>query len=180
MAGTLARRYAGALYDLAAERRDVDAVTDQMDALGRLIDRSEPLRRLLADPLVRAGQAAHGLDAVLADQGFGELVRRTVGVVAANRRLRLLRDVVLAYALIVAERRGIVTAEVTTAHGLADLQRAQLQARLAEAGYARVRIVERVDPALIGGLVLRVGARLYDASIKSRLQRLAYRMKQAA
>ncbi len=176
----LARRYAGALYDLASERRDVDAVTDQMDALGRLIDGSDTLRRLLADPLVRAGQAAHGLDAMLADQGFGELVRRTVGVVAANRRLRLLRDIVRAYATLGAQRRGVVTAEVTTAHGLADLQRAQLQARLAESGYTQVRIVEHVDPAILGGLILRVGARLYDASIQSRLQRLAYRMKEAA
>ncbi len=179
-AGTLARRYAGALYDLASERREVDPVTEQMAALGGLIDGSDPLQRLLRDRLVRRDEARRGLDALLAEQGFGELVRRTVGVVAANRRLSTLRGIVAAYAALVAERRGVVTANVTTAHGLADLQRAQLQARLAEAGYAQVRVVEHVDPDILGGLILRIGARLYDASIKSRLQRLAFRMKEAA
>ena len=178
--GALARRYAGALYDLAAERRLLDETIDQMTALGRLIDESADLRRLLGSPLVRADEARHGLDAALRSQGFGELVRHLVGVVAANRRLTRLRAIVSAFAALAATRRGVTTAEVTTAHGLDDVQRAQLSARLAESGYPQVRLVERVDPAILGGLVLRVGARLYDASIKSRLQRLAFRMKEAA
>ena len=107
-------------------------------------------------------------------------MRHLVGVVAANRRLTRLRAIVSAFAALAATRRGVTTAEVTTAHGLDDVQRAQLSARLAESGYPQVRLVERVDPAILGGLVLRVGARLYDASIKSRLQRLAFRMKEAA
>jgi F-type H+-transporting ATPase subunit delta len=103
-----------------------------------------------------------------------------VGVVAANRRLRSLRQIVTAFASLVAERRGIVTAHVASAHPLTDVQRQQLRARLIEAGFGNVNILESVEPDLLGGLVVRVGARLYDTSLKSRLQRLQYAMKGAA
>ena len=79
-----------------------------------------------------------------------------------------------------AERRGIITAHVATAHPLSDVQRQQFRARLIEAGYGNVNIIEAVDPDLLGGLVVRIGARLYDTCLKSRLQRLQYAMKGAA
>ena len=79
-----------------------------------------------------------------------------------------------------AERRGIITAHVASAHPLSDVQRQQLRARLIEAGYGNVNIIEAVEPDLLGGLVVRIGARLYDTSLKSRLQRLQYAMKGAA
>ncbi len=179
-ASGLAARYAGALYDIAADRRALDHVTDQMQALGRLIDENDVLRRLLASPLVRAGEAGHGLRQALEQQGFDKLVIDFVSVVAANRRLRALRDIVRAYAALEARRRGVTPASVTTAHPLTDAQRLQLRSRLTAAGHGDVALTETVDPSLLGGLTLRVGARLYDASIKSRLQRLAYRMKGAA
>ena len=78
------------------------------------------------------------------------------------------------------ERHGQQIAHVTTAHGLSDTQRAQIAARLTEAGFSGVRLNETVDPALLGGLVVRIGSRLYDNSIKSKLQRLQYVMKGAA
>jgi F-type H+-transporting ATPase subunit delta len=107
-------------------------------------------------------------------------VRDFVGVIATNRRLRYLPDIVRAFAHLVAQRRGIVTANVASAHPLTDLQRQQLRARLIEAGYGNVNIVEAVEPDLLGGLVVRIGARLYDTSLKSRLQRLQFAMKGAA
>jgi len=107
-------------------------------------------------------------------------VRDFVGVIAANRRLRALRQIVAAFADLVAQRRGIITAHVASAHPLNDLQRQQLRARLIEAGYGNVNIHEAVEPDLLGGLVVRIGARLYDTSLKSRLQRLQYAMKGAA
>ena len=179
-ASGLAARYAGALYDIAADQRALDRVTDQMQSLGRLIDESEPLRRLLASPLVPADQAGPGVRLALERQGFDKLVLDFVSVVAANRRLRALRDVVRAYAALEARRRGVIPAAVSTAHPLTDAQRLQLRSRLTAAGHGDVALSETVDPSLLGGLTLRVGARLYDASIKSRLQRLAYRMKGAA
>ena len=178
--GGLADRYAAALYGLADDRSELDAVVDQMESLGRLIDESQPLRRLLESPLIDIAQARAAVTAVLAGQGFGKTVQDFVGVIANNRRLSQLRSIVVAFAALVAERRGVVLAQVSSAHKLSDVQREQLRARLIEAGYGRVSIDERVDESLLGGLVVRVGARLYDSSIKSRLQRLQYAMKGAA
>ena len=179
-AGGLPGRYAAALYDLADEGRELDAVVDQMQSLGRLIDESAPFRRLLSSPLVDVTQARTAAQAVLAGQGFGKMVCDFVGVIANNRRLGVLRGIVTAFSALVATKRGVVTATVASAHALSPVQREQLRARLIEAGYGNVNIQESVDPALLGGLVVRVGARLYDTSLKSRLQRLQYAMKGAA
>ena len=178
--GGLADRYAAALYAHAEEQHALDAVVSEMETLGRLIDASADFRRLLESPLIDVQQACRAALAVLQQEGFGKQVHDFVGVIAANRRLRSLRDIVSAFAALVAERRGIVTAHVASAHPLSDVQRQQLRARLIEAGYGNVNIHESVEPDLLGGLVVRVGARLYDTSLKSRLQRLQYAMKGAA
>ncbi len=178
--GGLADRYATALYSLADDNRVLDAVVSQMENLGRLIDGSSDFRRLLESPLIDVKTATAAAQAVLTQEGFGKEVRDFVSVIAVNRRLRALRDIVSAFATLVAERRGIVTAHVASAHPLNDVQRQQLRARLIEAGYGNVNIDERVDADLLGGLVVRIGARLYDTSLKSRLQRLQYAMKGAA
>ena len=178
--GGLPGRYAAALYDLADERRELDAVVGEMDALGRLIDQSAPFRRLLTSPLVDVTQARTAADAVLKEQGFGKTVSDFVGVIANNRRLAVLRAIVTAFSTLVAQKRGVITANVASAYPLSDVQREQLRARLIEAGFGNVNIQESVDASLLGGLVVRVGARLYDTSLKSRLQRLQYAMKGAA
>ena len=178
--GGLTDRYAAALYAHADDLNALDAVVAEMDALGRLIDASPDLRRLLESPLIDVASATRAAMAVLQEQGFGKPVRDFVGVIAANRRLRALREIVNAFAALVAQRRGITTAHVASAHPLNDVQRQQLRARLIEAGYGNVNILEAVEPDLLGGLVVRIGARLYDTSLKSRLQRLQYAMKGAA
>ncbi len=178
--GGLLDRYATALYSYAEDAHALDATVEQMDALGRLIDQSAELRRLLDSPLidVQTGQAA--VRAVLAGQGFGKIVQDFAGVVVANRRQRALRGVVSAFSALVASKRGQVVAEVATAHPLTEVQEQSLRARLIEAGYGSVNIQKRVDPGLLGGLVVQIGARLYDSSLKSRLQRLQYAMKGTA
>ena len=178
-AGGVAGRYATALYELADERRALDEAVDQADALARLIDQSPPLRALLANPVLDVAQGQAAVLAAMAAQGFGPLLQHFVGVVAGNRRLSELRAILAGFTSLVAARRGIVVAEVASAHPLTDLQRTRLLARLTEAGYGRVNIQERVDRTLLGGLVVRVGARLYDASLRSRLARLHYAMKEA-
>jgi len=178
--GGLADRYAAALYAHADDQDALDAVVSEMEALGRMIDSSADLRRLLESPLIDVNQSTQAMLAVLSQQGFGKPVRDFVGVVASNRRLRSLREIVRAFAALVAERRGIITAHVASAHPLTDVQRQQLRARLIEAGYGNVNINEEVQPDLLGGLIVRIGARLYDTSLKSRLQRLQYAMKGAA
>lgn len=178
--GGLADRYASALYAHAEDTKSLDAVVAEMQGLGQMIDRSADFRRLLESPLIDVHTATKAATAVLEQEGFSKPVRDFVGVVTANRRLGALRDIVHAFAALVAERRGIVTAHVASAHPLSDVQRQQLRARLIEAGYGNVNILEQVEPDLLGGLVVKIGARLYDTSLKSRLQRLQYAMKGAA
>jgi len=112
--------------------------------------------------------------------GIGTEVRNLVGVMIANRRLSQLPQVAAAFGALLAARRGQQMAQVITAHPLSDTQRAQITARLTEAGFSGVQLRETVDPSLLGGLVVRIGSRLYDNSIKSKLQRLQYAMKGAA
>lgn len=178
--GGLTDRYATALYSLAGDQSSLDLVVDQMDGLGRLIDESPILRRLLGSPLIDVNTAQKAIHEVLEGQGFSKVVMDFVGVVTANRRLGALRAIVAAFAVLVAQKRGIVAAEVTSAHPLSDVQEQQLRARLIESGYGEVNIVKRVDESILGGLIVKIGARLYDTSIKSRLQRLQYAMKGAA
>jgi F-type H+-transporting ATPase subunit delta len=178
--GGLVDRYAAALYSYADDTHALDSVVAEMEALGRLIDGSADFRRLLESPLIDIKTATAASQAVLLQEGFGKPVRDFVGVIATNRRLRVLREIVSAFAALVAERRGITTAHVMSAHPLSDVQRQQLRARLIEAGYGNVNISEKVEADLLGGLVVRIGARLYDTSLKSRLQRLQYAMKGAA
>ncbi len=176
----MADRYAAALYAHAEDLNALGPVVSDMESLGRLIDSSAEFRRLMGSPLIDVNQARSAAMAVLLQEGFGKAVQDFVGVVTNNRRLRYLRDIVTAFAALVAAKRGIVTAHVATAHPLTDLQRQQLLARLIQAGYGNVNIAEQVDPTLLGGMVVRIGARLYDTSLKSRLQRLQFAMKGAA
>jgi len=178
--GGVADRYAAALYSLASDEHALDAVIDQMEGLGRLIDSSADLRRLLESPLIDMQTAQKAVRSVLAAQGVGKMVQDFAGVVVANRRQSALRGIVRAFAALVAEKRGVVVAHVQSAHPLSDVQEQQLRARLIEAGYGNVDIQKNVDPSLLGGLVVRIGARLFDSSLKSRLQRLQYAMKGAA
>ncbi len=179
-ANGLEGRYATALYELAAEQQQLDAVLDQGAALARLIDESAPLRVVLADTRLDILVSRKAVLAALEAQGFSSIIRNFVGVIADNRRLPVLRRILAALEALAASRRGEVVAEVASAQPLSPEQRAQLQIRLAEAGYARVAIRERVDASLLGGFVVRVGAKLYDASLQTRLFRLHYAMKGAA
>jgi F-type H+-transporting ATPase subunit delta len=178
--GGLPGRYASALYAHASDTHELDTVVDQMSALGRLIDESHDLRRVLESPVIELNTAMQAVRSVLQEQGFGKTVMDFVGVIAVNRRLPALRAIVSTFAALVAEKRGVVVAHVATAHALSNVQEQQLRARLIECGYGNVDIQKKVDPSLLGGLVLRIGARLFDSSLKSRLQRLQYAMKGAA
>ena len=178
--GGLVDRYAAALYAHADEQHALDAVVADMENLGQLIAQSADFRRLIQSPLIDINQARLAAFAVLDAQGYGKPVRDFVGVIANNRRLNALPQIVNAFATLVADKRGVITAHVASALRLTDLQRQQLSARLIEAGYSNVKIIEEVDRDLLGGLVVRIGARLYDTSLKSRLQRLQYAMKGAA
>jgi F-type H+-transporting ATPase subunit delta len=176
----LADRYALALYDLSQERGALDRVAEEMDRLAAVWREDPSFRAFVADPRLDAAAQRRGAFAVIERAGLGTEVRNLVGVLINNRRLSALPRVAAAFGALLAERRGQQTAEVTSAHPLTDTQRARIAARLTEAGYSGVRLVEHVDQGILGGLIVRIGSRLYDNSIKSKLQRLQYAMKGAA
>ena len=178
-------RYALALAQVADEARAgdpgaVDRIAADMDNLYTLWRDDAGFRAFIADPRLDSGAQRRGAFAVIERAGIGAEVRNLVGVLVTNRRLSALPQVAQAFGALLAERRGQQTAEVTTAHTLSDTQRAQITARLIEAGYSNVRLFERVDPTILGGLIVKIGSRLYDSSVKSKLLRLQFAMKGAA
>jgi len=178
-------RYAHALLGLADDRRKedpgaLDRIAADLEGLFGLWRDDAGFRDFIADPRLDGAKQRAGAFAILERAGIGGEVRNLVGVMITNRRLSALPAVAQAFGALLAERRGQQTAAVTTAHALTDTQRAQITARLTEAGYSNVRLAEQVDASILGGLIVRIGSRLYDNSIKSKLQRLQYAMKGAA
>ncbi|WP_342452947.1 ATP synthase F1 subunit delta [Pararoseomonas indoligenes] len=178
--GGAAGRYAQALLELAKDNKSVDFTAAEVEKLSAVMQGDASFRAFLADPRLDSKAQRAGAFAVLDRAGVGGEVKNLVGVLIANRRLAVLPGVLHAFGNLLAEQRGQQMAEVTTAHPLSNTQRAQIAARLTEAGYSNVRLSETVDASILGGLILRIGSRLYDTSIKSRLQRLSYAMKGAA
>ena len=173
----LAGRYAIALLDLADEQKQLDAVAGDLGGLKAVIAKSEDLRRLIRSPLFSRDQQAKAIAAVLDKGGIGALTRRFVLVVARNRRLFALPQMIDAYLAELARRRGEVTARVTSAVELSDGQRQALVESLKSEIGAKVQVEVTVDRSLIGGLIVRVGSRMIDSSLRSKLQRLQLSMK---
>jgi F-type H+-transporting ATPase subunit delta len=181
----LAERYALALLGLVDDLRQkepgaADRVAADLERLFRLWREDPGFRSFVDDPRLDSGAQRRGAFAIIEKVGIGTEVRNLVGVMIMNRRLSELPGVAAAFGAQLATRRGQQTAQVTTAHPLSDTQRTQIVARLTEAGFSGVQLQEKVDPSILGGLVIRIGSRLYDNSIKSKLQRLQYAMKGAA
>jgi F-type H+-transporting ATPase subunit delta len=181
----LAERYAMAILALADDKRQqdpgaLDRIAGDLETLFNLWRDDADFRAFVADPRLDAAAQRRGAFALMERAGVGEEVRNLVGVLINNRRLGNLPSVAAAFGALLAARRGQQSAEVTSAHPLTDTQRAQIAARLTEAGYSNVKLIERVDNSILGGLIVRIGSRLYDNSIKSKLQRLQYAMKGAA
>ena len=176
----LSARYATALFELAQERKVVDAVADDLAQLQAMIDDSDDLRRLITSPLFSRDEQSKAMAALTEKAGLSEIVCNTVGVIAQNRRLFALEDVIRAYRSLVSEHRGEIEAEVTSAAPLSDSQRGALEAALKEAIGSTVAVTTDVDPELLGGMVVRVGSRMIDSSLRTKLQRLQLAMKGAA
>ena len=174
---SLAGRYAAALYDLAGEQGVVTAVESDLDTLAAAVRESADLAALLKNPEVSRDAAGKAVDAVAAHLELSSLTRNFLGVLSANRRLASLPDVVRAFSAIAAAARGEVTAEVTSAHPLDEAQLAQLADKLKAREGRAVTLKAHVDPAILGGLVVKIGSRMIDSSIRTRLNSLAQAMK---
>lgn len=175
--GGLAARYAAALFELADEKKQLDQVAADLSSLKALVLDSADLRRLIHSPVLARGDQARAMQAVLEGAGASDLVRRFVGLVAQNRRLFVLADMIEAYLSQLAARRGEMTAEVVSARPLTDAQRDAVAEALRKSVGGKVAVDARVDPTLIGGLVVKVGSRLIDSSLRTKLQRLQLAMK---
>ena len=181
----VAERYALALLGIADDARQTDPglldriATDLEGLFSVYLDNGE-FRAFLADPRRGAAEQQKAIFAIIESSGIGDEVRKLMGVLIANRRLNQFPAVAAAFGAKLAQRRGQQVATVITAFPLNDTQRAQITARLTESGFSGVKLAETVDRAILGGLIIRIGSRLYDNSLKSKLQRLQFAMKGAA
>ncbi|MGI8944225.1 MAG: F0F1 ATP synthase subunit delta [Qipengyuania sp.] len=174
---SLAGRYASALFDLASEAGTVTAVESDLEKLDSALSESDDLRALTTDPKVSRSEAQKALWSVSALLGLTELTQNFLGTVAQNRRLAKLPDMIRSFRTIAAAQRGEVTAEVTSAHGLTDEQTDALKAKLTQREGKTVKLDTRVDPDLLGGLVVTIGSKRIDGSIRTRLNSLAQAMR---
>jgi F-type H+-transporting ATPase subunit delta len=173
----LAERYAAALFDLADERHALDAVAGDLREVRAMLRDSADLMRLLRSPVLTRDEQGKAVAALGERAGLSALTRDFLGVVARNRRLFAVPEMIEAYLKKLADRRGEVTAEVTVAQPLDEARHAALTEQLRRAVGARVAVDIRVDPALLGGMIVKVGSRMVDASLNSRLQRLRLAMR---
>lgn len=176
----LAGRYATALFELAHEAKALDRIGADLDAVRRLLGESADLRRLVRSPVVSREDQGRAMEAILERLGAHALTVRTIGLMASKRRLFALADVIAAYRALVAAHRGESTAEVTSARPLGPEEQAQLAAALKRALGRDVAIAAGVDASLLGGIVVKVGSRMIDNSLRTKLARLQLAMKGVA
>ena len=171
-------RYANALFELADEKNSVDAVAKDLSSLAEMIEGSDDLERLVTSPAISKEDQSRAMQSILEKSGADPLVKQFVGVIASNARLFALTAIIDRFLADLATRRGEISAEVVSAMTLnADLEDEVRQAVSKVAGSDKVSLTMRVDPSLIGGLVVRVGSRMIDSSIKSKLNKLEMTMK---
>ncbi len=177
----VAGRYASALFELADEAKSLDQVAKDLVAFRTMVGESADLARLIASPVIGREAQAKALLAVLDAAGIAGLTRSFIGTVAGNGRARDLPAMAAAFLAELARRRGETTAEVTSAVPLSPAQLQQLTDTLRGVlGSAKVSVDARVEPDILGGLVVKVGSRLFDSSIRSKLTRLQLAMKGVA
>ncbi len=177
--GGLAERYAAALYELADEAKALDSVAGDLRALVAAKADSPALARLIKSPALGRAAKAKAIGALLEQSGAHALTRRFFAVLARNGRLNALDGIAKAFLNELARRRGETVAVVSSARQLTSDQSGALAAALTKAQGGKVSIDARVDPSLLGGLIVRLGSRMVDTSLKSKLARLQLAMKEA-
>jgi F-type H+-transporting ATPase subunit delta len=176
----MAGRYATALFELALEAKSVDAVKADLDGFDRMLAESADLRRLVRSPVFGAEERSRALRAILDKAGISGLAANFLLFVAANRRLFAVRDVIRDFRKLVARWRGEVSAEVTVAEKLSDTHLDALKSALKSvSGGKSVDLNVKVDPAIIGGLTVKLGSRMVDSSLRTKLNAIKHAMKEA-
>ena len=171
MAG-MAGRYAGALFELASAQNATAAVEADLGRFEQMLAESEDLSRLVKSPVISADDQAKALGAVLTKAGASPLTMNFFNVLAKNRRLFAAPEMIRGFRSLAAKARGEVTAEVSSAVALTDAQVAELKQTLKASVGKDVTLAAKVDPSLLGGLVVKIGSRMIDSSLKAKLSSL--------
>ncbi len=174
----IAGRYASALFELANEAGQIDAVATDLASFDAMIAESADLERLVRNPVFTADEQEAGVTAILEKAGIAGLAGNFIKLLAAKRRLFLVRDAVKAFSALADVKKGIEHAEVTVAEPLSDKNRKALSDALKEKTGKSVEISEKVDPAIIGGIVVKLGSRMVDSSVRTKLNSLKVAMKE--
>jgi F-type H+-transporting ATPase subunit delta len=174
----IAERYATALFDLAEDDHALAELEADVGRFATLHDQSDDLQAFIRSPVYRAEEQVRVIEAVLKQSGIGGLVANFFKVVARNRRLDAAPEIIAAFRRLLAKRRGEVTAEVTSAEPLSDAHVAAIKDALKVSLGKDVTLDARVDPSLIGGLIVKVGSRMVDSSLKTKLSSLKLAMKE--
>jgi len=174
----VAERYASSLFELAREAGSIDAVSADLDRFQALMDDSEDLRRLVRSPVFSAIEQRGAVAAVADRAGISGTVANFLKVVAGNRRLFALPGMIRAFRMIAAEHRGEVTADVTSAHALSAEQENELKSALKGVTGKDVTIAVTVDPSILGGLIVKIGSRQIDTSLRTKLSTLKLALKE--
>ena len=172
-------RYATALFELARDQKAVDEVKADLDRFEALLTESADLNRLVRSPVFAADAQSRALSAVLAKAGIAGIAANFLKVLTANRRLFVVADVIRAYRALVAKFKGEATADVTVAEALSDKNLDALKAALKSVTGKDVALNVKVDPSIIGGLVVKVGSRMVDGSLRTKLNSIKHAMKEA-
>lgn len=173
----LAARYATAVFDLATETKAIEAVEQDFIALRGMLDKSADLTRLVRSPAFSKETQAKALKAILAQMGASKLATQFVLLITSKRRLFALVDIIRSFDRMVARQRGEVQAEVTSARTLSGSEVADLKAALKAKLGREPRLETKVDPTLLGGLVVKVGSRMIDSSLRTKLNGLRSAMR---
>jgi len=176
----MAGRYATALFELALDNKAVDAVKNDLDQFDALVSSSADLKRVVRSPVFDADEQLKALSAILAKAGIAGLAANFLRVITTNRRLFAVRDMVRAYRALVARHKGEVTAQVTVAEKLSDKNLDALKTALKSVtGGKDIDLDVKIDPAIIGGLIVKVGSRMVDSSLRTKLNSIKLAMKEA-
>jgi F-type H+-transporting ATPase subunit delta len=174
----VAERYASALFDLARDESALQAVEAELSSMRRMIEESADLRRLVESPVFSAEEQEQAIAVIAERSGIRGLVANFLRLVAKNRRLFALPGMIAAFRAMAARHRGEVSAEVTSAHPLKDEHVAALKGVLKEKLGKDVALEARVNPALLGGLIVKVGSRMIDTSLRTRLLNVKTSLKE--
>jgi F-type H+-transporting ATPase subunit delta len=176
----MAGRYAGALFELALEEKAVDKVKADLEQFDALVASSPDLTRLVRSPVFGVDEQLKALSAILDKAGISGIAANFLRVITTNRRLFTVRSMIKGYRALVAKHRGEVSAEVTVAAKLSDENLDALKSALKSVtGGKDINLDIKVEPAIIGGLIAKVGSRMIDSSLRTKLNAIKFAMKEA-